>query len=651
MNIKSLRMKWVATVFTVILLTSCGSSGGGGTSSSMTSSGAVSQLPAANTTTNPTPLSINVSYNDTVGGYAANYYTFMTDSAGTYIISMTHAASGIEWLLFSDPNFLVHVVADCDVDSGGNAICSARNLDANAPYYLKVFNWNSAPRTYTLAITHGSSEGSVNTPIPLTIGTTPHAGGIDAWGISYYAFTTVAEGSFVISLADTTGSLMWGLYADAQFMNRLSNYTCNENLSIAGDISCAAPNLPPGTYYLRADNRSDAAPSYNITVAPDADGSYVGAPKQLALDGPQYTATIYDNGYNYYYFVAPKSGTYTMAAESAQINIGWELYSNAQFNSFIMKCDNTSGVGNETCMTPNVDKGTYFIKVYTNSFPPGQYTISVTAKGGSEGSVNEPVVLTPGAKYTGGRIASGTYGYPSYYVFTTGNSPSPFLFFLSPDPLDTYVYTELYADPGFSNAYLGTCTWPFRTFAGDYICATNDYYLPATLAANTTYYLKVRNGYGPTAPAVYSLFAAPLDKSLGCNTGGTCYNFEAGMPSSFVMSGIPWVVDTTTASSGTKSIRSGIKGKKTHSCFEFQATDVKWISYSAMMNTTATLPADDLWLYVDGMFGKELSGVRPWQRVIYIPPSGGTHTYKWCYEKWSTVTGDFAWVDDIELNY
>jgi hypothetical protein len=45
------------------------------------------------------------------------------------------------------------------------------------------------------------------------------------------------------------------------------------------------------------------------------------------------------------------------------------------------------------------------------------------------------------------------------------------------------------------------------------------------------------------------------------------------------------------------------------------------------------------------------SGATPWRRAYYNFSLTGTHTFSWCYHKYSgTVTGaDAAWVDDIEF--
>lgn len=652
---KSLWAKLITLTFISALLASCsGDTGGGAASSSPTH--ALSVVGGSEgSIENPVPLTVDVPRTSSVGPMGNSYYTITTDSAGTYVLTLADVNPFYPDLfvyLYSDPGFTNEVGA-CFFEFSPVHTCTTPNLDANTAYYIRIYDFSYESVTYTFTLTHGGGEGSVRTPLSLVVGTTPHSGGAEAWGSSYYSFSTAAQGSYVIavsSLSPSTARVSWDLYVDPAFTTPLTGYTCNPSPYAAGDIHCAAPDLAPGKYFLKVrNNTSSSGITYAVTVASDGSGSSAGVPEQLPLDA-QYPGAVYDNGYHYYYFVAPTSGTYTVTLTSAQVNTAWELYGDSLYSSFVMKCDTNTGTGAESCMTMNLARGPQYLKVYTNTTTPGQYqyNIIVTAQGGSEGAPTDPVDLAPGATYTGGRVASNAYGYPSYYKFTTGSSSSPYLIRLTNIVPSAWFYWDLYADAGFS-ARLGTCGGPeVRTYTGDFICATSDVSSSPVLAANTTYYLKITNLI--SSYQTYAVQVMPFGKSSGCNSGGTCYNFESGIPAEFDMNNLPWALDSGNPGTKAYSFKSGKpRGSKTYSCFRFTATDVKWISFGLNINSTTT--SDFMQIGVDYLGRKMWMGSLPWQRVVFFPPSGGTHLYEWCYTMWDTSAANAVWVDDIELNY
>jgi len=564
------------------------------------------------------------------GVVGPGYYKFTTGAAGNYDISLTNATATVSWSVYTDPN-------------GFNDVADCANLNANTTYYLWVHNWNfNVPVNYTITVMKGIGEGSVKDPVPLVIDAT-HSGGIKTNGYSYYTFTTAVAGSYTVAVSDTAATVIWDLYNVSTFSSPMTGYSCNSNYT-AGPISCAASDIPAGTYYLRLYGAPGG--TYSISVNSLGGGSYVNAPMQLSPDAIQH-ANIDPNGYGYFYFVPPQGGTFKINIANSTVNTGWALYPDSTYTTPTMTCNNNPSAGSESCMTGSLDKtpAAYFIKVFTDSTVSGAYDISVTGDGCSEGSIKNPIELFPGTTHSG-KVAYDTYGqaYPSYYKLTTGAAATPYMVALANVASGASPYWSVYSDANFTTS-TGGCNFNDHTYNGDKLCSSTDYNGPVTLAANSTYYFTIGNA--GQVPSAFSMTPMPFGVSIGCSSGGSCYDFEtATMPADFTLTGQLWAPDSTQVGSGTKSIKSGApKGANHTSCFQFSATDAKWIAFSAYLPTASFF--DDIHVYDGATNIMNLIGNQQWQRVYFTPASGGAHTYRWCYDA-GTLSG-YAWIDDIEI--
>ncbi len=682
MSLKSVSLKWVVAIFSLSLIVSCGGGGGstptgddGGNAGD--GGGNTASIVSEGTSSVPKDLGIApLTYTGGTVAYGGNsYYQFRTGQAGSYVISVASTNVNMVWDLYSQKsdfdNWLVSGIAyGNDLwTSITDLIDTAPNLDANTTYYIEVENGNTNGNggTYTISVSSGSSEGSKNTPTALTADGYSHAGGIDTYGYSYYSFTS-AGGSYVISLGGLSvpaDILSWRVYSDAAFTTLVSGETCNDYYSSGspGEISCAAPNLPAGTYYVQVYNYGSQDTSYSITVAPDSSGSYIQAPMQLALE-TTYNQTISDNGYDYYYFVVPMggSGTYKINLSSTNADMEWELYSGSTYSTSLMQCNTTSSAGAESCMSGNIDHGTYYVKVYTKDTPPGPgtypYSITVTTQGCSEGSPNEPVLLTPETPHTGGRLAPSNLIY-SYYTFTTESLPSPAAYLVkitSQNPATQWPDWSLFSD----KALTTQVAWCGRgPIGGDTFCVTYppQSAAPAMLTPNSQYYLVVGNDFA-TQPMTYTLNVVPFDPSTGCTAGGDqCFTFETGSTDPLTLSSTGssgtglWSRSTTTSGAGSQSLTSGIGQKNENlSCVQFTATDVKWISFSFKAPFVDAQEFLRFNISNSQVLQTWYNG-QPWQRMLF-PGQAGSHVYEWCYEKTYYTSGyDNVFLDDIELNY
>ena len=351
MLVQSDSFKRLAVLAMLFTLLSCGGGGGGSTDVPSSETDPViptgtTPPPSAGTSqgTSSIPLDLGTApftYANGAIAYASNsYYQFRTAQAGSYLIKLTNATVHMVWDLYAQKSdftnsFATSLAYGNDIwTSITDLIDTAPNLDANTTYYLEVDNGNTDGNggTYTISVVNGSSEGSKNTPTALIADGLAHSGGIDMYGYSYYSFTS-AGGSYVISIGGLSvpeDILSWRVYSDPAFTQPVTGVTCNDYYSSGapGAISCAAPNLSAGTYYLQVYNYGSQDTSYNITLAADGSGSYINAPMQLAIE-TTYDKSISDNGYDYYYFAVPMggSGSYKIDLSSTNADMKWELYS------------------------------------------------------------------------------------------------------------------------------------------------------------------------------------------------------------------------------------------------------------------------------------------------------------------------------------
>jgi len=346
----------------------------------------------------------------------------------------------------------------------------------------------------------------------------------------------------------------------------------------------------------------------------------VTSPAKLTVNQP-HTATVDSYGTAYYYFTTLTSGTHTINLSTAQ-SADWVLYSDKAYTqsfnipgTYYANCSTSSSAAGN-CTTINLDAGVnYYLKVTNSSSTSAGCSITVSDGTGSEGSVASPVVLSEGVTYAG-RIA-GTVSYPygtSYYKFTAGSS-RPYMIMvtnvLSGGQNDIEWY--MFGPGGFSSPAIGT-VYSYYTFAGDAIAATSEFNPAVTLVAGTDYYLRVYNMNASNNS--YNIKVFPYDFAAGCNAGGSCIDFESGIPVSPVFdlnpqtpiqntATLPWAIDATTAATGTKSLKAGStapaganKYPFYQSCFKFQATDVKWLDFS--LSTQSSSSQDFLVFYLDG---------------------------------------------------
>jgi len=231
----------------------------------------------------PVDLTDGTAKEGSVAKSGYSYYKFTPASgSGSYKLAIASlsitdsgsSSSSVTTYLYSDSGYS----SELDNESC-QASCTLNfnyaGLDNGSTYYLKIYGYDGEG-TYSLTVSQGGSEGSVNNPVALTLSTI-HSGkveGTSALGKSYYKFTTAGGESNNYTLTMTNSDSMdCDLYSDIGFSTLVSaTYnSCTAGTRLSATFRGSGSGLTGGTtYYLRIEGQSSTAKAstYNITVAP-----------------------------------------------------------------------------------------------------------------------------------------------------------------------------------------------------------------------------------------------------------------------------------------------------------------------------------------------------------------------------------------------
>ena len=215
------------------------------------------------------------------------------------------------------------------------------------------------------------------------------------------------------------------------------------------------------------------------------------------------------SGYSYYKFTTTSgAGSYKLAISSLSITDSWysaasmwtQIYSNSGYTS-------SSRFDSESCLADcilyfdydSLDNNTsYYLQMY--GYGAVSYSLTVS-KGGSEGSKNNPVVLTLSTAHSGTIDNLNYYG-DSYYKFKTSDADNYTLAMTNSDSLGCY----LYSDSAFSS---------YVSYMGYNYCSDGENLsvifkgTGTGLSASTDYYLNIKGVSATVKTTTYSITVAP----------------------------------------------------------------------------------------------------------------------------------------------
>jgi len=236
----------------------------------------------------PVELTVGTAKEGSFAKYGTSYYKFTPSStgAGSYKLAIGSLSISDSWsssssvitYLYSDSGYSTSTQLDSE---SCLASCTLNfdyaGLDNGSTYYLKIYGYGKG--TFSLTVSQGGSEGSVNNPVALTLGTA-HSGkveGTSSYGKSYYKFTTADSGdagSHTLTMTNSD-SMDCDLYSDSGFTTLVSSSrndcTAGTTLSKSFTNSSGGGLTKGATYYLRIEGQSSTAKAstYDITVEKD----------------------------------------------------------------------------------------------------------------------------------------------------------------------------------------------------------------------------------------------------------------------------------------------------------------------------------------------------------------------------------------------
>ncbi len=237
----------------------------------------------------PVDLTVGTAKEGSFAKYGSSYYKFTPSStgAGSYKLAIGSLSVSDSWSssssvttsLYSDSGYSTsNLLASESCLASCTLNFNYQGLDNGSTYYLKLYGYGKG--TYSLTVSQGGSEGSVNNPVALTVDTT-HSGkveGTSTYGKSYYKFTTATGDPNNHSLTMTNSDSMdCDLYSDAGFSTLVgsSQNGCTAGKTLSATFEGSGSGLTGGTtYYLRIEGESTTAKAstYNITVASGSGG-------------------------------------------------------------------------------------------------------------------------------------------------------------------------------------------------------------------------------------------------------------------------------------------------------------------------------------------------------------------------------------------
>ncbi|MBG56498.1 MAG: hypothetical protein CL935_05185 [Deltaproteobacteria bacterium] len=248
----------------------------------------------------------------------------------------------------------------------------------------------------------GSSDGSADSPVELTVGTSK-SGTVAYADNSFYKFTTSSTGAgnyklVVDSLSITdswssSSSVIAYIYSDSSYSN---SYMLEYDSCLA---SCTMvfgyeDNLHASTtYYLKIYGYGNAA--YSITVSEGGSEGSTTDPVELTI-GTAHSGTVegyYWGGQSYYKFTTSGTDNYTLIMNNSA-SLDCYLYSDSGFTSYVSSYYNNcsaganltktfTGTSSSGGLTANT---TYFLKIGPQASTISEattttYNITVSAEG------------------------------------------------------------------------------------------------------------------------------------------------------------------------------------------------------------------------------------------------------------------------------
>lgn len=182
-----------------------------------------------------------------------------------------------------------------------------------------------------------------------------------------------------------------------------------------------------------------------------------------------------------------------------------------------------------------------------------------------------------------------------------------------------------------------------------------------SIAANSTHYFSYEifvNGAAPGTPAEYNLHVVSGvytdTRDFMSKIALNVEDFELGEISETWNNNAtsPWTIDNNNPYEGLYCVKSGSIGnsQETSLSFTYEVGQYDTIAFYYKVSSEAGF--DKLFFYIDNIEKDNWSGNLSWS-LAQFPVTEGTHTFKWKYQKDSSVSNgsDCAWIDFVLLPF
>jgi hypothetical protein len=153
-------------------------------------------------------------------------------------------------------------------------------------------------------------------------------------------------------------------------------------------------------------------------------------------------------------------------------------------------------------------------------------------------------------------------------------------------------------------------------------------------------------GFGTTAPSTKLHVVSPTPATVTFNDG-----FEDNTVPPFTTGGNSnWLTQNSTVNSGSRAAKSGNIAHSQTSWIETTATIPAQGGQISFAVSTSSEFADDLVFYINGVWQQEWDSATSWTTITY-PLTAGAYTFRWAYEKDSSVNAlsDTVYLDDVVI--
>lgn len=160
---------------------------------------------------------------------------------------------------------------------------------------------------------------------------------------------------------------------------------------------------------------------------------------------------------------------------------------------------------------------------------------------------------------------------------------------------------------------------------------------------------------GSNVEVYYSMDAAPYsyNGTKFLNIGPLEETFETGDFSAFEwesLGSVPWLVDNSTANSGTYSARSGAISDNNLTSLQVEVDIIEDGEISFFLKICTEGDRDKLTFYIDNEAKEVWSGEMDWSQASFAV-SAGVHRFRWIYMKNGSGSygEDCCWIDDVQF--